>query len=184
LRNEGGTSLLISAGGSIDASTRGIIDANGNEVFTASISPNFTAGTTFTINRASNQFVVINTTTGGLPLNGSIVLTGGITSDHVLFNFDAGNFDTMSGGDPLIIDTAGNLTEGTFLDPNGSLDISDSIILGRIFGGDTLDANISGSTITAPPRFAVPEPISAGLLGAGLLAVAIIRRRQGPPVRS
>jgi hypothetical protein len=189
LRNEGGTGLLISAGGSIDASTRGIIDKNGNEVFTASINPNFTAGTTFTIDRASNQFVVINTTTGGLPLNGSIVLMGGITSDHVLFNLDAGNFDTMSGGDPLVIDTTDvsgirHTTTGTFLDPNGALEISDSLIMGRIFGGDTADASISGSTITAPPLFGVPEPISVGLLGVGLVALGIVRRRHRALARS
>src|SRR5262249_4701058 len=122
LRNEAGTSQLIAAGGSINASA-GILDSHGNEVFTATIAPSFIAGTTFTINGTSGQFVVINTTTGGLQFDGSIVLTGGITSDHVLFNFDAGNFETLSGGDTLTIDTDGNTTTGIFLDPNGAIHI-------------------------------------------------------------
>ena len=176
LRNEGGTPLLISAGGSINAST-GILNSGGNYVFTATINPNFTAGNTFTINGTSDQFIVINTTTGGLPLDGSIVLTGGITPDHVLFNLDAADYDTLTGGDPLIIDTGGNATTGLFLDPNGAIDISDLMIFGRVFGGDTVDASISDSTIVAPPPFAAPEPSSLLLLGGGLVAACILRRR-------
>jgi hypothetical protein len=187
LRNEGGTPELIAAGGSVNASA-GIMDPNGNQVFTATIASNFTAGTTFTINGTSSQFVVFNTVTGGLPFNGSIVLTGGITSDHVLFNFDAGNFNTSSGGDPLLMNTNGNTTTGTYLDPNGDFQITNTILDGRIFGGDTLDSGITNSTIVAPVVVPAP-PIGHGLpvlltvggilLGARLLERGRKRRLRG-----
>jgi hypothetical protein len=181
LRNEGGTPELIAGGGSVNASS-GILDSNGNEVFTATIGSSFTAGTTFTVNGTNGQFVVFNITTGGVPFDGSIVLTGGVTPDHVLFNFDAGNFETLSGGDPLLINTGGNPTTGIFLDPNGPFQITDTLLNGRVFGGDSLDSGITNSTIVAPPPFpvAVPEPgapATLALFGVGLVAFGITRRR-------
>jgi hypothetical protein len=186
LSGETGAPLTISGGGSVNASSGNLV--NGNEVFTATIDSSFFDGTTFTINGTGSQFVVVNIpSTDGLGFNGSIVLTGGITSDHVLFNFDAGNFHTLSGGDTLTIDTAGNTTTGTFLDPNGDIQITNTVLDGRIFGGDTLDALISNSTIVGPPPlhppFPTPEPTSLALLGACLGVLGIFRRRHRPLAR-
>ena len=123
------------SGGSVFASA-GILDSAGNRVFTANLSEDFVAGTTFTIRGSSSDRVVINIpSTDGLGFDGSIVLEGGITPDHVLFNLDKGYFDTLSGGDPLMIDTDGHPTTGIFLDPNGNFVITDSMIFRRIFGG-------------------------------------------------
>jgi len=185
LSGEPGAPLTLTAGGSVNASS-GTMDANGNEVFTATIDPSFVAGSTFTINGASSQTVAINigaTGTGSVGFDGSIVLTGGITPDQVLFNFDSGSYDTNSGGDTLTIDNGlASLdpeTTGSYFDPNGAIDIIDSVINGRVFGGPT-DFQITDSTIIAP----VPEPTSLALFGAGILGFGILRRRHRRPARS
>ena len=190
--------ITIEDKGSVDASKG--LPVNGNFVFTGvigttnldsePIESNFTAGTTFTINGTADQFVVINIpnvpTIDGAPVgfDGSIMLTGGITSDHVLFNFGNGNFDTHTGGDPLLINTGGRVTMGTFLDPNGIFNIDNTILDGRIFGGDANDSFITGSTINAPPFFPTPEPTSLVLLGSGLVVLGIVRRRKRSQNRS
>jgi hypothetical protein len=196
LRDISGTPITITGGGSVDATS--VKPVNGNSVFTGTIGhintelgpeSTFTAGTTFTIHGSSSDFVVINIpSTDGLGFDGSIVLEGGITSDHVLFNFDKGNFDNLTGGDTLTIDTNGNPTTGIFLDPNGDFQITDSMIFGRIFGGGSqVDSTISSSnpssfrtSIVAPPPFPTPEPTSLVLLGSSLAVFGIIRRRQRP----
>lgn len=175
---ETGTTLDIIGGGTVNAAS-GMMDSAGNEVFTAVIDPDFgfAAGTTFTIDGTSNQSVVINIpSTGGQEFDGSVVLTGGITADEVLFNFDSGSYDTGTGGDTLIMGSVdpNPITTGTFLDPNGGIEITDFDVYGRIFGGDSIGIQITGSDIYDP----VPEPTSLALLGAGLAGLGVIRRQR------
>jgi hypothetical protein len=176
-----GAPLTLTAGGSVNAST-GILDSvSGNEVFTATIDPSFVAGTTFTINGdgTGNQTVVVNigdTGTGSVKFDGSIILTGGLTADQVLFNFDSGDYATNTGGDTLTIDnmvTPDPPTMGIYFNPNGAIDIVNSDIVGRVFGGPT-DFQIIGSDIGEPT---VPEPTTLNVLGAAFVAFLTIRRR-------
>ena len=108
LGGETGTALIISSGGLVNASS-GKLDSSGDEVFTLKAASSFPSGT-FTINGNASQTVVVNVpaAVGNFAFKGSLVLTGGLAPDQVLFNFDQGNCGNFSGG-----------TTGTFLDPNG-----------------------------------------------------------------
>jgi hypothetical protein len=176
LGGESGAAVTIQDGGSLTASS-GMLDASGNHVFTATMSP-FDAGQTFTINGTSADYVVINVSnTGGHGFDGSVVLSGGITSDHVLFNLDAGNYTTLSGGDTLTISTNGATTMGTFLDPNGNIQINHSLLDGRLFGGDTQNmAIVSGANVVAPST--VPEPAHIVFALGLMMALALAARKK------
>jgi choice-of-anchor A domain-containing protein len=151
LGGETATALTISSGGSVNASS-GTTDSSGNEVLTLQAASSFPNGT-FTLNGdgSGTQTVVVNVP-AAFAFNGSIVLTGGLTSDQILFNFAAGDYSTLSGGGTLTISSSRATTTGIFLDPNGNIQINHPVLDGRIFGGDT--QNISGANIFAapPPR--------------------------------
>lgn len=165
------------------------MDEAGNKVFTATIDPSFVSGTSFTITGTGDQTVAINIpATGTINFAGSILLAGGITPDDVLLNFDAGDFETNTGGPSLVIgapptESIETLlqdqaiesppTMGQYFDPNGSIDVVNAMIDGRVFGGPT-DFEVTNSTIIAP----APEPGSLSLVGAGLAAFGVIRRRK------
>jgi hypothetical protein len=188
LSGEEGAPLIVSAGGSVNASA-GVMDEAGNKVFTATIDPSFVSGTSFTITGTGDQTVAINIpATGTINFAGSILLAGGITPDDVLLNFDAGDFETNTGGPSLVIgapptESIETLlqdqaiesppTMGQYFDPNGSIDVVNAMIDGRVFGGPT-DFEVTDSTIIAP----APEPGSLSLVGAGLAAFGVIRRRK------
>jgi hypothetical protein len=177
LSTESGTGVTITNGASISSGS-GILDGSGNRVFTATLNP-FNAGDTFTINGASTDYVVINVpSTGGHGFNGSIVLAGGISSDHVLINLTKGTYATLSGGDTLTISTSGNTTTGIFLNPNGDIQINHSTLNGRLFGGDTQNmAIVSGANIVAPPS-AVPEPTHTAFVFGLMMAIAVVAVRK------
>jgi hypothetical protein len=171
LSGESGTALAISIanGGTqtVNASG-GTLDGNGNRVFAVS-SLSFVNGATLTINGdLAGDSVVLNFASS-VSFGGTILLTGGLTTDQVLFNVTGGA--NLSGGNTLTISTNGATETGTFLDPNGKIQMNHSLLDGRLFGGDTQDMSIvSGASITAPaPAVTVPEPSTYVSLGFGLL---------------
>lgn len=175
-----GTNVSITGGGNggnqtIDA-MNGIL-TNGNEVFNVT-GGNFVNGATLTINGDGlGHNVVFNIgPSGDIQFGGKIVLTGGLTSDNVLFNFTGGA--GLMGGDPAQLNNNGAaFLTGTFLDPNGAISVVHTDLNGRIFGGDTTNMQIvSGDTITSPTG--APEPASLFLLGTGLCSVAGLSRKR------
>src|SRR6185295_19810098 len=171
LGGNAGTDLTLTSSQTILASN-GILDGDGNRVFDTT-SVNLNNATTLTISGAASDYVVINVTDNNPAFNGKIVLTGGIISDHVLFNMFGGNYTTHTGGPTLTINPNGQTTTGIFLDPNGSMQINHSVLNGRFFGGDVQNQQIvSGADIHAPAT--VPEPSSVIVLVGSLALAAIV----------
>jgi len=169
LGGEAGTNLTLTSTQTILA-TSGTLDGTGNRVFDTT-SVNLNNATTLTISGAASDYVVINVTDNNPAFNGKIVLTGGITADQVLFNMFGGNYTTHTGGPTLTINTNGQVSTGIFLDPNGAMQMTNSVLNGRFFGGDVANQQIvSGDTIN------IPESSSAALAALGLLWLAGWRR--------
>jgi len=182
LGGHAGTDLTLTSSQTILASN-GILDADGNRVFDTT-SVNLNNASILTISGSASDYVVINVTDNNPAFNGKIVLTGGITSDQVLFNMFGGNYATHTGGPTLTISANGQTTTGIFLDPNGGMQINHTVLDGRFFGGDVVNQQIvSGASIYAP--VAVPEPttIIAGallLLPFGASMARMLRRNRLP----
>lgn len=195
LGKEAGKSVTISGASGVTVNT-GTVDTYGNYVF--AVTPNNFANGTFTITGTAGQYAVFNIDSA-VALDGSIALAGGITWDHVLFNFtpDPTNLATynsdyasLSGGPTMTINTNDAATTGIFLDPTGNFQVNSTgdhsgttvaTISGSIIGGDTQNSSfVSGADLTLPPPSggggqgqSVPLPASVlggmALLG-GLLA--------------
>lgn len=185
-----GTALTINTGGSggsqtVNASSGTAILSGpnaGDLVFSVG-SMQFNNQTTLTINGnggsgPSSQLVVFNMPFGA-QFGGNIVLTGGLTSDQVLFNVTGGSGLTGGNTDQLNNNGAASL-QGIFLDPNGAVSVVHTVLTGRVFGGDTSNMQIvSGDTITAPPGTTkVPEPNSILLLLGALAGFGVYRSRR------
>ncbi|HLK14938.1 MAG TPA: hypothetical protein VKT78_09045 [Fimbriimonadaceae bacterium] len=174
LNGDAGTSVAINGIQTINASSGSVFSVNGQSVhvFDASSFNNNGTSDVLTINGSSSDLVAINLGgLGNIQFHGGIVFTGGISADHVIFNIGGGNYSTYSGGYSLDIQNNGGvdgLAQGIFLDPNGAISTDNSIIEGRLFGGDSHDFQfVSGGHINAPPA-PTPEPFTLGLGVAGI----------------
>lgn len=179
LGGEAGTSLGINtgSGSQLVNVNSGILDASGNRVFTVT-GVSFGNNQTLTISGSASQYVVFNISASA-GFNGGITLTGGITSDHVIFNFVGGN--NLSGGPTLQgsgnFGGTGETLTGIFLDPNGAIQLANTVIDGRLFGGDSHDEAIVSGTEINTPTPAVPDAVSTALLLAMGLGAIVIGRR-------
>jgi hypothetical protein len=107
--------------------------------------------------------------TGG---TSAIMLTGGLTADHVLFNI------TGSGGGANLVHIAGTGgASGVFLAPDRPFTLTATTLDGRIFDGQQILIQ-SGASVQGP-QTAVPLPgtATAGLGLLGLTAAGVARRR-------
>jgi hypothetical protein len=120
------------------------------------------------INGSANSYVVV-LVTGNMSLVGtaSILLTGGITADHVLFYFNS-----SSGS---ISTNVGDVLNGIFLAPNSTM-ILDGVWNGEIIGGGNITLQ-SGMTVNQVQQVQVPEPSTWSMLGLGLLGLGLMRRK-------
>jgi hypothetical protein len=177
---ETGSPLTISGGGQTINASAGTADGNGNQVYTVAANKFNLAGG-ITINGTASQFVVININNGtsNENINGAVNLSGGITYDHVLFNF-------VGTGGQLGAAANGAIAQGIFLAPNMKVNIDSVTISGQLFGGGSSSSNndfqiVSNAFVVQP----VPEPSSilTTLLGVTSLGlVGLARGRRGKPV--
>jgi hypothetical protein len=173
---------------------------NGNQTINESSGTLFSSGgvtyRVFTVGSVSDQagqMLTINGDGSGDPvlfnfsssanLQGDVTLTGGLSADGVLWDFKGGSNGT--GGPTVSLNNnASSYSQfawyGDILDPNGAISVTNANLVGRVFGGDDHNLQItSGSTITAPVH--VPEP---GTLALSLLALTIlVRQHRSRPVR-
>ena len=118
-------------------------------------------GKILTINGDANGDSVVLNITSDTNFHGNVILTGGLTPDNVLFNFVRGQFN-LTGGTYLCVslDNGGgatNLSQGIFLDPNGTVSVDTSNVFGRVFGGDSHNFQFNGpGNLTAPLSIASP----------------------------
>jgi hypothetical protein len=168
LGSESGNSLAITGNGQTINATSGHLDGSGNYVFNVT-SLSLSGG--ITVKGNASQYVVFdfNNGNGNVKLNGTVSLTGGITADHVLFNF------TGTGGQ-LGGNTHGGIINGDFLFPNMTLVINNTTIDGRLFGGQPGQdfKFLAHTTLNAP----IPEPGTAVLMLGGLGLMGLVSRRR------
>ena len=181
LLGDAGTPVAINGMQTLNATSGATYTLNGQtvHVFDATSFNNNGTSDVLTINGSATDLVAINLDgLGNIQFHGGIAFTGGITADNVLFNIGGGNYSTMTGGPALDINNNGGaagIARGIFLDPNGAISVTNSVVNeGRVFGGDSHDFQfVSGSNITAP----VPGPSAISLLTvAGMLGSRRRRR--------
>lgn len=168
---EPGTALTISGNGQVVNASSGMLDGSGNFIFTIASNGFNNNNQGFTVNGGVNDYVVLNIDNGtsNEAFGGPILLSGGITPDHVLFNFvgTGGNLGASAGGATI---------NGTVLVPHMNVNLDNMTLNGHLFGGQTGGdfQTVSGFNLNAP----IPEPSTLVLLGAGALLLSSYRRRR------
>jgi choice-of-anchor A domain-containing protein len=172
---ESGTALTISGGGQTINASDGTVDGSGNEVFTVAAN-SFNLQNGITINGTASQYVVINIDNGTAneKINGAVNLTGGITSDHVLFNF-VGTGGELGGSANKAV------ANGIFLAPNMKVNIDSVTIDGRLIGGGSSTSNndfkIVSNAYVVQPNVPVPSTLVMLSIMSGMVGMVWSYRR-------
>jgi hypothetical protein len=175
-----GTAIAINGTQTINASAGAVFIINGQAVHVFDATSFSNSNAILTINGAATDLVAINLGgLGNIQFHGGIQFTGGITADDVLFNIGGGNYTTQTGAPSLDINNNGGkngTAQGIFLDPNGAISVTNAVVVGRVFGGDSHDFQyVSGSEIDLPPT--VPDSASTiSLLGIAFIGIEGMRR--------
>lgn len=145
----------------------GTINASGAlSVLDVSGDVNLSGGHTLTLNGSANDFLVINvdgsfTFSGGSKMD----LTGGLTANHILWNFVGSGQGVNFNGNSTV--------DGTFLAIDRDITVSGGIVNGAVIGSENHKLKLqSGPKVNGQP---VPEPVSMLLLAPGLL---MLRRKR------
>jgi hypothetical protein len=144
-----------------------------------------------TLTGGVNDYFIFNVTNDLLMSNSLMTLLGGVVPQHVLFNV-LGNGSTNSGISVNLLNPNSELF-GTFLAPNGDIDVGQATVDGALIGGVgstsqspgiTIDTSADVSHAAFQPQQAVPEPSSAavvvvtGLSALGLAGLWRLRSRE------
>jgi len=151
--------------GNINSSLSITESAAGNYVFDIQ-SINFSGGKTLTLSAPVGSNFILNITTGSLTLSpGSIVLSGGLTPDHVLINYLGTNNITTSGGQNS------SRIYANILAPNAHVQLTPGYVAGFIIAASIQMA--SGANVVPVPEY-TPSSVLLGFVG---LVVAFGSRR-------
>jgi len=154
----GGNNVNIFSGTTIDASTNNVLSTSSLNLATGFLTINGSADDHLVLNISGNAFI---------GSGAGILLTGGLTSANVLFNFTNLGQTTFNFGGADI--------SGTFLANNGAFIAGDGATLDdvRFYTNNTLIANVQ-TVRTKTPVVDVPEP-STILIMLSAMFILLIR---------
>jgi hypothetical protein len=150
------------------------LDATGGGAHVYNVGSVRTRGAGMVINGGVNDLVILNISGSTVDFQAPVTLSGGITSDQVLFNIRSSGTNLTSSG------AAGNVY-GTLIDLSGNVNLTSVTIYGRIFGGYSSLQFVSGFNLMDPPEIqcAVPEPSQwvPMITGLGIVGLVSLWRR-------